>query len=105
MNAVLIIATATSEIPARSRPHCRVAYLPAVFIGVLGGSINANIKTPYNSLAYIFTGVYAQTLFQSAALGMVSLIEDRENDFTQVVFIRPVSRYAIIWGKILANRW
>ena len=104
MNAVLIIAyrDILKFLRDRSRIVASVIF-PVVFIGILGGSINANIKTPYNSLAYIFTGVYAQTLFQSAALGMVSLIEDRENDFTQVVFISPVSRYAIIWGKILGE--
>jgi ABC-2 type transport system permease protein len=54
----------------------------------------------FDPLTFIFTGVYAQTLFQSPALGVVSLLEDRENDFTQELFVSPVSRYAIVAGKI-----
>ncbi|MBO0794163.1 MAG: ABC transporter permease, partial [Ktedonobacteraceae bacterium] len=50
-----------------------------------------------------FLGVFAQTLFQSTALGIVSLIEDRENDFAQEIFISPISRYSLIFGKILGE--
>ena len=46
---------------------------------------------------------FAQTLFQSASMGVVSLIDDRENDFSQEVFVSPISRYTIILGKILGE--
>jgi ABC-2 type transport system permease protein len=51
----------------------------------------------------VLTGVLAQTLFQSSALGLVSLLEDRQNDFSQELFIAPVSRYAIVLGKIVGE--
>jgi ABC-2 type transport system permease protein len=75
---------------------------PLIFIGILGGSLQANLgnSAGYNLLAFVFTGVLAQTLFQSTALGVISLIEDRENDFSQEVFVSPISRYSIIFGKI-----
>ncbi len=75
---------------------------PIVFVGILGGSFQASLGEDlnYNFLTFVFTGVFAQTLFQSAALGLISLIEDRENDFSQEMFVSPVSRYAIIFGKI-----
>ncbi len=38
-------------------------------------------------------------------MGLVSLIEDRENDFSQEIFISPVSRYSIIFGKILGETY
>jgi ABC-2 type transport system permease protein len=47
--------------------------------------------------------VLAQTLFTSAASGIVSLIEDRENDFSQEIFVSPISRYSIVFGKILGE--
>lgn len=34
---------------------------------------------------------------------MISLVEDRENDFSQAIFVAPVSRYSIIFGKILGE--
>lgn len=78
---------------------------PVIFIGILGGSLQSNIggSLGYNFLPFVFTGVFAQTLFQSTASGMISLIEDRENDFTQEIFISPISRYSIIFGKILGE--
>ncbi len=75
---------------------------PVIFVVVLGGSLQGNLgeAAGYNFLVFTFTGVLAQTVFQSAALGLVSMIEDRENDFSQEVFVAPISRYAIVFGKI-----
>ncbi len=76
--------------------------LPVIFIGILGGSFQASFGNHlgFNFLSLVFTGVFAQTLFQSTAFGMISLIEDRENDFTQEIFVSPISRYSIVFGKI-----
>ena len=38
-----------------------------------------------------------------AALGITSLMEDRQNDFAQEMFVSPVSRYSIVFGKILGE--
>ena len=51
----------------------------------------------------MFTGVLAQTIWQSSALGLISLIADREEDFSQEIFVSPVSRYAIVAGKIIGE--
>ena len=76
--------------------------MPLLFITILGGSMQANMGKGlgFDFMPYIFTGVFAQSLFQSAAMGIVSLIDDRENDFSQEIFISPISRYSIILGKI-----
>jgi len=78
---------------------------PVVFVGILGGSLDANLADDvgYSFLLFTFTGIYAQTLFQSSAIGVISLIEDRENDFSQEIFVSPVSRYAIVGGKIIGE--
>jgi ABC-2 type transport system permease protein len=57
----------------------------------------------YNLITFSMTGLLAMTLFQTAMSGLMSLIEDRENDFTQELFIAPISRYAIVFGKILGE--
>lgn len=73
---------------------------PLIFITVLGGSLQASFgSSDFNLLTFTFTGVLAQTLFQSSALGVISLISDREEDFSQEIFITPISRYSIIFGK------
>ncbi len=79
--------------------------LPIIFVGVLGGNFQAGFgrSVGYNLYPLVFTGVLAQTLFQSTAFGMISLIEDRENDFSQEIFISPISRFSIIFGKIFGE--
>lgn len=78
---------------------------PLIFIGILGSSMQSNIGDDigYNFLTFVFIGVIGQTLFQSTAGGLISLVEDKQNDFSQELFISPVSRYAIIFGKILGE--
>ena len=78
---------------------------PFLFIGLLGGSLQANLggSAGYDFLTFTFTGVLAMTLFQSTAQGIISLIEDRESDFSQEIFVSPVSRRAIIFGKVLGE--
>ena len=75
---------------------------PVVFVGIMGISMDSNLgaEVGFSFLLFTFTGIYAQTLFQSAAIGMVYMIEDRENDFSQEIFVSPISRYAIVLGKI-----
>jgi ABC-2 type transport system permease protein len=78
---------------------------PFIFIAVLGGSMQASLgrAVGYNVLIVTFTGILAQTLFQSTATGIISLIEDRESDFSQEIFVSPISRYSIIIGKIVGE--
>jgi ABC-2 type transport system permease protein len=78
---------------------------PLILIGVLGTSLQAGFGTPggFNLLTFVFTGVFAQTIWQSAALGVISLIADREQDFSQEMFVSPISRYSIIFGKIIGE--
>jgi ABC-2 type transport system permease protein len=78
---------------------------PLIFIGALGGSLQATFgrAANFNLLEFTFTGVFAQTLFQTTAFGLISLIEDRESDFTQEVFVSPISRYTIVIGKIVGE--
>ncbi|HUP28363.1 MAG TPA: ABC transporter permease, partial [Chloroflexia bacterium] len=78
---------------------------PLIFIGILGGTFQSGLGAAvgYNLLVFIFTGILAQTLFQSTATGVISLIEDRESDFSQEIFVSPISRYSIVFGKILGE--
>lgn len=105
-NAILTIAY--RDVLKLLRDPMRILFtflFPVIFIAVLGGSMQSNLgaSSGYNFLTFVFTGVYAQTLFTSTTQGIVSLLEDRENDFSQEIFISPVSRYSIIFGKILGE--
>lgn len=75
---------------------------PIVFIGILGNSLQSNLgqTVPYDFIAFTFTGVLGQILFQTSASGIISLVQDRAEDFAQELFITPIKRYVIILGKI-----
>ncbi len=106
LNAILTIAHRDFIKLLRDRTRMIFSLVfPLIFIGVLGGSLDANLSGSlgYDFLTFTFMGVLAQTLFSSTASGVISLIEDRQNDFSQEIFISPISRYSIIIGKILGE--
>ena len=78
---------------------------PLVFLGILGPTLQAGFGTVngVNLMPFLFTGVVAQTVWQSSALGVISLLADREQDFSQEIFVSPISRYTIVFGKILGE--
>jgi len=105
-NAMLAIAYRDFLKLMRDRGRLLSTFLfPLIFIGFLGGGMQATFGggSRYNFLTFVFTGVLAQTLWQSTATGIISLLEDRQNDFSQEIFVSPISRYAIVFGKILGE--
>lgn len=106
LNAVITIAfrDITKLLKDRTRIMGSLIF-PIIFIGVLGTSLQQNLgeNLGYNFLVFVLTGVLGQTLFQSTSAGIISLVEDRQNDFAQEMFIAPISRYAILIGKIFGE--
>lgn len=106
LNAVMTIAIRDLTKLLRDYPRLFASLVfPIIFIGVLGGGLNASFGAGlgYNFLTFVFTGVLAQTMFTSTASGVISLVQDRENDFSRELFVAPISRYAIVIGKIIGE--
>jgi ABC-2 type transport system permease protein len=78
---------------------------PVIFMGVLGGSISQNLggALPYAYLPFMLIGMVANTLYQGTIVGVTNLVEERENDFTAELFVAPISRYAVLLGKIVGS--
>ena len=78
---------------------------PLILIALLGPTLQAGFGSPggVDLITFVFTGVLAQTIWQSTALGLISLIADREEDFSQEIFVSPISRYSIVAGKIIGE--
>lgn len=103
-----ILAIAYRDLIRYLNDRARIAFsfvFPAIFIVLQGGALQANLggKVGFNFLLFTFTGVVGQNLFQSTASGIISLIEDRENNYTQELFVAPIPRWAILIGKILGE--
>jgi ABC-2 type transport system permease protein len=79
--------------------------LPLTLVLLLGPTLQAGFGQPggIEVMTFVFTGVLAQSVWQSAAMGVISLIADREEDFSQEIFVSPISRYAIVAGKIIGE--
>ena len=88
----------------RDRPRLAVNLaFPVLLIAGLGGLLQATVGRVTgleHGHAGSFTGVFAASLFQSAAAGMISIVEDRENDFSRELFIAPVARMTLLAGKV-----
>jgi ABC-2 type transport system permease protein len=79
--------------------------VPLLLLVLLGNTVQANLgrSAGFNYITFTFTGVLGLTVFQSSMQGLASLLQDRENDFAQEIFVAPVSRYTIVFGKILGE--
>ena len=87
----------------RDRPRLAVSLaFPLFLVAGLGSLLQptVGVVTGLSAVTLAFTGVLAATLFQSAAAGMISIVEDRESDFARVLFVTPVSRATLIAGKL-----
>lgn len=106
LNAVLIIAYRDILKLVRDRRRLIGGLIfPIASIAILGSSLDANLSKTvgFNFLVFVYLGVITQNMFSSAASGIAWLIEDRQNDFAQSFFVAPISRYVIIFGKILGE--
>ena len=87
----------------RDRPRLTVNLaFPLLLVAGLGSLLQPTVGrvTGLSAVTLAFTGVLAATLFQSTAAGMISIAEDRETDFSRTLFVAPVSRLALVTGKI-----
>ena len=100
-----LLAIAQRDLTKLLRDRVRLAVnlaFPVLLIGGLGGVLQPLVGrvTGLSAITLAFTGVLAATLFQSAAAGMISIVEDRENDFSRELFVAPVSRLILVAGKV-----
>jgi ABC-2 type transport system permease protein len=103
LNAITAIAARDLFKFLRDRSRLVGSFLfPFLIMFLLGSTVQLNLgrSAGFNFIGFTFTGVLGMTLFQSSAQGIASLLDDRQNDFAQELFVSPVSRYAIVFGKI-----
>src|SRR5213593_1530663 len=96
-SAILVLAHRDFVKLLRDRPRIIADFsFPLIFIGILGTGLQAGFgeRAGINLLDFVFTGVLAQAVWQSSAMGIISLVADREQDFSQAIFVSPISRSA-----------
>lgn len=103
-----IVAISAREVMNFTRTPAQIVFVllfPVIFLGVLGGNLKQNLGSSvgFDFMQFMFFGVVVSTLYQTTFTSVIKLIEDRENDFTQEIFVAPISRYAMILGKIFGG--
>jgi ABC-2 type transport system permease protein len=78
---------------------------PFLLMGLMGGTLQLNLgkAAGFNFIGFTFTGILGLTIFQSSSQGIASILDDRQNDFAQEIFVSPISRYSIVVGKIVGE--
>lgn len=81
---------------------------PLVFWLLIGGGMGSSFKADNvpggeNYLQYFFPGSVLMILLFTAIFSTISIIEDRREGFLQSVLVAPVSRGAIVLGKLLGG--
>lgn len=106
INAVITIAARDITIGLRSPGSIIMSFvMPLIMMGMLGGSLAQNMAggLGFDYSKFMLVGMLINMLFMVTTMGMTSLVEDHTTDFTQEMLVSPVSRYAIVIGKIFGS--
>jgi len=81
---------------------------PIVFWLLIGGGMGQSFRSDGLSgaggyMEYFFPGTILMILLFTAIFSTISIIEDRREGFLQSVLVAPVSRMAIVLGKVLGG--
>jgi len=77
---------------------------PLIFWLMFGGGLYKSFQldgVEGSYLEFTFPGAVAAILLFTAIFSMITVIDDRDNGFMQGVLVAPVSRAAIVLGKVL----
>jgi ABC-2 type transport system permease protein len=79
--------------------------MPLVLLGMLGGSLAQNMASGlgFDFSQYMLVGMMVNMLFMMTCMGLTSLVDDRDLDFMADMMVSPVSRYALVVGKIIGS--
>lgn len=106
INAVLAI-TAREITKAVKSPVLLIVSIifPVIFIGLMGGSLSQNMagNLGFNYLQFVMIGMIVNNMFTGTVAGMSALIEERDKNLTQELYVSPISRYSIILGKMIGS--
>jgi len=78
---------------------------PVMMLGMFGSQLSQNMGVfmDFDFSTFMLIGMLVNGLFFVTMMGVNSLVEDKENDFTQEILVSPVSRFSIILGKIIGS--
>src|SRR5690625_3014452 len=78
---------------------------PLMMMGMIGGNLLDNMAAGlgFELGEFMLVGMLVMMLFMMTTMGMVSLVDDSDDNYSAELLVSPVSRYAIVIGKILGS--
>jgi ABC-2 type transport system permease protein len=104
LNAVITIVSREFALSIKSPSRIIMALVwPVMMLGMFGSQLSQNMgfNMGFDFNQFMLIGMLVNGLFMITMMGVTSLVEDKENDFTQEILVSPISRYSIILGKII----
>ena len=106
----VVLALAVREFTRFRRQPQRVigtVAQPLLFWAFLGSGFSASFRAPgmekVGYLEYLYPGIMLMMMLFASIFASITVIEDRDQGFLQGVLVAPVSRLAIVLGKVLGG--
>ncbi|MDR2492167.1 MAG: ABC transporter permease [Coriobacteriales bacterium] len=106
LNAVVAVAARDITITLKS-PGTLVMSLvmPLVMMGLIGGNLMENMAggLGFDFGQFMLVGMLVNMLFMMTTTGLTTLVDDSDDNYSAELLVSPVSRYAIVLGKIVGS--
>ncbi len=103
----LTLLARADPLPAQRSRIIGALATPVLFWIVIGAGMGKSFRSDMpgggNFIEYFFPGTLVMILLFTAIFSEISVIEDRREGFLQSVLVAPVSRMAIVLGKVLGG--
>ena len=79
--------------------------MPLLMMGLIGGNLMQNMTggLGFDFGEFMLVGMLVNMLFMVTTMSMASLVDDTDNNYSLELLVAPVSRYAIVIGKIAGS--
>jgi ABC-2 type transport system permease protein len=103
LNSIIVVAAKDITIFFKSPGMMIMSLLmPLLMMGMIGGNM-MDMSGGEGLGEFMLAGMLVNMLFMVTIMGMASLIDDHETDFTQEMLVSPMSRYSLVIGKIIGS--
>jgi ABC-2 type transport system permease protein len=105
-NAVVTVAARDITLTVKSPGMLAMSLvMPLLMMGLIGGNLMQNMAggLGFDFGQFMLVGMLINMMFMMTTMGMSSLVDDSDGDYSAELLVSPVSRYAIVVGKIIGS--
>jgi ABC-2 type transport system permease protein len=106
INAAVTVAARDITLTVKSPGMLAMSLImPLMMMGLIGGNLMQNMAggLSFGFGRFMLVGMLINMMFMMTTMGMTSLVDDSDGDYSAELLVSPVSRYAIVVGKIIGS--